>query len=218
MFTIKMFSGAVFFYLSFFFLKIRPGWLLLSRTVNVQRLLPYQWVSMWQQSPLVSTDRTTENNKTASQDCLGHWPEFVSSLDKLLVYSLCFHIRIQWVTPVTQSHWVCSAAACNWEPNIQINPFNSKTGLACSLAVLVKEDGQSRVTVPVSLQTAGPLSAAMSSWVERGQHAPIVDADFPDSRQPLIKLIHILVRQKHTLSLQPKQHKYELLLKNKMCF
>lgn len=61
---------------------------------------------------------------------------------------------------------------------------------------------KSRVTVPVSLQTAAPLSAAMSSWVERGQHALIVDADFPDGRQPLIKLIHILVRQKHNFSLQ----------------
>lgn len=58
------------------------------------------------------------------------------------------------------------------------------------------------VTVPVSLQTAGPLSTAMSSWVERGQHALIVDADFPDRRQPLIKLIHILFRQKHNLRLQ----------------
>lgn len=40
----------------------------------------------------------------------------------------------------------------------------------------------------------------MSSWVERGQQALVVDADFPDGWQPLIQLIHILVRQKHNLS------------------
>lgn len=51
----------------------------------------------------------------------------------------------------------------------------------------------------------------MSSWVERGQHALIVHADFPDSRQPLIKLIHILVGQKQNLSL--KLQKYDLPLK-----
>lgn len=38
------------------------------------------------------------------QECFVHGPEFVSSLDKLLEYSLRFHIRIQRVTPVTQSH------------------------------------------------------------------------------------------------------------------
>lgn len=55
---------------------------------------------------------------------------------------------------------------------------------------------KSRVTVAVRLQTAGPLSTAMSSWVERGQHALVVDADFPDGRQPLIELVHVLLRQK----------------------
>lgn len=55
------------------------------------------------------------------------------------------------------------------------------------------------ITGPVSLQTASPLSTAMGSWVERGQHAFVVDADFPDRRHPLIKLVHILVGQKHDL-------------------
>lgn len=59
-----------------------------------------------------------------------------------------------------------------------------------------------RVTGPVGLQTAGPLSAAMGSWVEGGQHALVVDADFPDCRQPLIKLVHILVRRKRKESRQ----------------
>lgn len=91
--------------------------------VNVQRLLTYQWVSMLQQRPLVTIRRTA--NKTRFPGSLfGDRPEFVSSLEKLLVYSLCFHIRIQWVTPVTQSHWVCSAAAWNWEPCTQRNPWN----------------------------------------------------------------------------------------------
>lgn len=55
------------------------------------------------------------------------------------------------------------------------------------------------ITGPVSLQTAGPLSTAVGSWVERGQHALVVDADFPDGRHPLIKLVHILAGQKHDL-------------------
>lgn len=86
--------------------------------VDVQ---PCQWVSALQQRPLLATHRT------ASLEGFGGWPEFVSSLEKLLVNSLCFHIRIQGVTPVTQSHWVCSAAACNWEPFTQRNPLKART-------------------------------------------------------------------------------------------
>lgn len=94
--------------------------------VNVQRLLPYQWVFVLQQRPLVTIHRTADKTVKVMKPwkVFGDRPEFVSSLEKLLVYSLCFHIRIQWVTPVTQSHWVCSAAAWNWEPCTQRNPWN----------------------------------------------------------------------------------------------
>lgn len=90
--------------------------------VNVQRLLPLS----------VSFCVTTAPSSDHTQNCrknplpwkvFGDRPEFVSSLEKLLVYSLCFHIRIQRVTPVTQSHWVCSAAAWNWEPCTQKKPL-----------------------------------------------------------------------------------------------
>lgn len=44
------------------------------------------------------------------------WPQFIPALKKLLVYGLSLHIRVKWVTPVTQSHsWVGSTAAWNWE-------------------------------------------------------------------------------------------------------
>lgn len=58
-----------------------------------------------------------------------------------------------------------------------------------------------QITSTVRLQAAGPLATAMSPWVERGQHAFIVDADFPDSRQPLVQLIHVLFRYKYTINL-----------------
>lgn len=51
-----------------------------------------------------------------SSDCLFYSPEFVSALEKLLVYGLSLNIRVEWITPVPQSHsWVGSTAACNWE-------------------------------------------------------------------------------------------------------
>lgn len=80
-----------------------------------------------------------------------------------------------------------------------------RTGQRATSSVLVEgcqslrsiRSSKSRITSTVRLQAAGPLATAMSPRVERGQHALIVDADFPDGRQPLIQLVHILFRQKN---------------------
>lgn len=52
------------------------------------------------------------------------------------------------------------------------------------------------ITGTVALQAACPLATAVSTWMKGGQHALIVDADFPDGRQPLVQLVHVLLGQR----------------------
>lgn len=52
------------------------------------------------------------------------------------------------------------------------------------------------ITSTVALQAACPLATAVSTWMKGGQHALIVDADFPDGRKPLVQLVHVLLGQR----------------------
>lgn len=61
-------------------------------------------------------------------------------------------------------------------------------------------NNKSGITSTVALQAACPLATAVSTWMKGGQHALIVDADFPDGRQPLVQLVHVLLGQRRLLN------------------
>lgn len=177
-------------------------------------LPPVHSIRQWRCAPVLQHRPLVSSIRTAFKldvHCRLLWPEFVSSLEELLEYGLRLHVWIEWITPVAQRHSrVGSTAARNWEAAHTNTTRNEGTFWVLiykhvqrlqlkTVARCIRgnnNNNNSRITSTVPLQAARPLAAAVSSWMKRGQHVLIVDADFSNGWQPLVQLVHVLIRQK----------------------